>query len=189
MVKEVAKIKGILGRADYVAAKFIRERLHYPWLNRILSRVNRGEMMLLIIAPYLAYATWIGILPHPGWIVLPYTGLVAYANDRFVLFLKKVISRKRPLITVVGKIDENPDMKHSFPSAHASNSMAAVILLVFLFGFPEWFLLLSLLAGIGRLLSLHHFPSDVLGGWLIGSGFGFLGLLLGRSLISLFTGT
>ncbi|WP_084680432.1 phosphatase PAP2 family protein [Leptospira fainei] len=181
-------MKSILGKADYAAAKFIRERLHYPWLNRILSRLNRGEMMLLIILPYLAYATWKNNLAHPWWIVLPYTGLIAYANDRFVLFLKKAISRKRPLITIVGKVDGNPDMKHSFPSAHASNSMTAAILLVFLFGFPEWFLLLSLLAGIGRLLSLHHFPSDVLGGWLIGSGFGFLGLLLGRGLISLFTG-
>lgn len=182
------KIKSLLGRADYAAALFIREKIHGPRLNRILSRINRGEMMILIVIPYLAYAAWKNILPYPWWIVLPYTGIVSYANDRFVLFLKKSIARKRPLITVAGKVDGNPDMKHSFPSAHASNSMTASLLLVFLFGFPEWFLVLSLMAGIGRLLSLHHFPSDVLGGWLIGSGFGLLGLLLGRGFLFLLTG-
>lgn len=142
-------------------------------------------MMLLLILPYLAYAGINGLLPYPWWSVIPYTGIVAYANDRFVLFLKKLISRKRPLVTVAGKVDGNPDMKHSFPSAHASNSMTAALILVYLFGFPEWFLLASLMAGIGRLLSLHHFPSDVLGGWVIGTCFGSLGLFLGRWLLPL----
>ncbi len=168
-----------LSRADYATANFIREKIHNPTLNRVLSRINRGEMTLLIIIPYLIYAETNHSLPYPWWIVIPYAGLVAYTNDRFVLFLKKRISRKRPLITVVGKVDSNPDMKHSFPSAHASNSMTAALILVYLFGFPQWFLAISLMAGIGRLISLHHFPSDVIGGWVIGTFFGGLGLLLG----------
>ncbi|TGK03248.1 phosphatase PAP2 family protein [Leptospira langatensis] len=174
---------------DYAVALFIRENIHGPRLNRILSQINRGEMMLLLIIPYLAYAAWNHLLPYPWWIVIPYAGLIAYANDRSVLALKKIISRKRPLITVAGKVDQNPDMKHSFPSAHASNSMTAALVLVFLFGFPEWFLVLSLMAGIGRLLSLHHFPSDVIGGWVIGTCFGSLGLFLGRWLLPAIFGT
>lgn len=177
-----------LKRADYAVANFIRKNIHGPILNRILSRINRGEMMLLLIIPYLAYAAKNGLLPYPWWIVIPYAGVVAYANDRFVLFLKKKISRKRPLVTVAGKVDGNPDMKHSFPSAHASNSMTASLILVFLFGFPEWFLVVSLMAGIGRLLSLHHFPSDILGGWVIGACFGGLGLLLGSRLFPIIFG-
>lgn len=189
MDKNILEKLSVFERIDYAIAMFIREKIHSPILNRTLSRINRGEIMLVLILPYLAYAAWQGVLPYPWWIVIPYSGLVAYANDRFVLVLKKLIARKRPLITVAGKVDQNPDMKHSFPSAHASNSMTAALILVFLFGFPEWFLVLSFMAGVGRLLSLHHFPSDVLGGWLIGTCFGSLGLFLGRWLLPFLFGT
>ncbi|TGM19065.1 phosphatase PAP2 family protein, partial [Leptospira stimsonii] len=96
---------------------------------------------------------------------------------------KKLIARKRPLITVAGKVDSNPDMKHSFPSAHAANSMTAVLILVFLFKFSPALILISFLAGFGRLLSLHHFVSDVIGGWIIGSIFGAMGLFFGSALL------
>ena len=75
-------------------------------------------------------------------------------------------------------MDSNPDMKHSFPSAHSANSMTALFLLVAGFQFPPAMLAFSFLAGIGRLLSLHHFFSDVMGGWLIGLMVGMLGLSL-----------
>ncbi|PJZ71041.1 phosphatase PAP2 family protein [Leptospira perolatii] len=175
-----------LKELDYSIAFFIRKHINTPGLNRVLSRINRGEALLLIIVPFLIYGTIYKTLPHSWWITFFYTALVSYANDRFVLVLKKAISRKRPLLTVAGKIDENPDMKHSFPSAHAANSMTAVILLVFLFGFPPWFLVFTFLAGLGRLLSLHHFPSDVAGGWLIGCLSGGLGLFFGSWLFAYF---
>lgn len=100
--------------------------------------------------------------------------------------LKKKISRQRPLITVIGKVDANPDMKHSFPSAHSANSMTVLSILVFGFTFPPFILLFSFMAGIGRLFSLHHFFSDVIGGWFIGMIIGLLGISLLNPLIPLF---
>lgn len=103
-----------------------------------------------------------------------FTGVFAFITDRLVLLIKKIISRKRPLLSVSGKEDKNPDMKHSFPSAHAANSMVVVVILVLGFHLPGYFFLFPLFAGIGRLLSLHHYVSDVAGGWIIGGGIGIL---------------
>lgn len=156
----------IVDQIDFSLSTWIRTNLHNPRLNRILSKINRGEVFLLILLPFLYLKNDLPIVWY--WVLL-FTGLITYANDRFVLFLKKLIARKRPLITIAGKVDSNPDMKHSFPSAHAANSMTAVLILVLLFKFSPALILISFLAGVGRLLSLHHFVSDVIGGWMIGT--------------------
>lgn len=170
----------IVDQIDFSFSTWIRTKLHNPKLSHILSKINRGEIFLVILLPLLYLKN---DLPFAWYWVLLFTGLVTYANDRFVLFLKKLIARKRPLITVAGKVDSNPDMKHSFPSAHAANSMTAVLILVLLFKFSPALILISFLAGVGRLLSLHHFVSDVIGGWIIGTIFGFTGLFLGSAFL------
>lgn len=130
----------IVDQIDFSLSTWIRTNLHNPRLNRILSKINRGEVFLLILLPFLYLKNDLPIVWY--WVLL-FTGLVTYTNDRFVLFLKKLIARKRPLITVAGKVDSNPDMKHSFPSAHAANSMTAVLILVLLFKFSPALILIS----------------------------------------------
>jgi undecaprenyl-diphosphatase len=67
---------------------------------------------------------------------------------------------------------------NGFPSGHTSNATAAALLLVYLLG-PRLsrrgtvLLLLgatvfALLIGLSRLTLLAHFPTEVLGGWLLG---------------------
>ena len=146
---------------DLAISGFIRDRIKNKTLDRILSRINRGETLLLIlIISFFFYPNnsfW-GITK-----LILHVGLISYITDRLVLFMKKTISRKRPLIRVMDNQDKNPDMKHSFPSAHAANSMVSI----FIF---------SLFAGLGRLITLHHFLSDILGGWGIGLVIGLLNL-------------
>jgi membrane-associated phospholipid phosphatase len=100
------------------------------------------------------------------------------------LFVKKSVSRGRPLVSVAGKTDSNPDMKHSFPSAHSANSMVVVIILVFAFKVNPLIFIFTILAGIGRLLSLHHFISDIIGGWIFGFMIGILGVIAWNLLVS-----
>ena len=133
-------------------------------INRFLSKINRGETVAVIFFPIAFYL-------HPwkeALLMLLFASIITYFNDRMVLFVKKTTSRKRPLVRVLEKVDANPDMKHSFPSAHASNSMVFLCILWLGFSYPWYIIILSFLAGIGRLLTLHHFLSDVLAGWLIG---------------------
>jgi membrane-associated phospholipid phosphatase len=72
--------------------------------------------------------------------------------------------------------DKNPDMKHSFPSAHAANSMVSIFILVTVYHYSPYFFAFSIFAGIGRLITLHHFLIDILGGWSIGLLIGLLNL-------------
>ncbi len=157
---------------DQSASLWIKNHLHHPKLSWWLSRINRGEMFALVLIPLM----FLSIRYKPLYISLPLVMITTFITDRFVLFLKKYFSRKRPLISVMGKMDSNPDMKHSFPSAHSANSMVVGTLLVFGYGETAYFLLFSLFAGIGRLLTLHHYISDILGGWVIGFMMGVIGI-------------
>ncbi|MCE9501730.1 MAG: phosphatase PAP2 family protein [Leptospira sp.] len=163
----------MVSRIDLYVAGFIQKRIQNEKLGWILSRVNRGEVFFLVLIPFIAHYSKLSEIPF----LILITGIFTFLNDRLVLFIKKAISRKRPLISVMGKTDANPDMKHSFPSAHAANSMIVAVILVSGFGYPEVLFLFSFLAGIGRLLTLHHFVSDIIGGWILGFFFGTLGVI------------
>jgi len=156
---------------DLTISRFIHDNIKNKTLDRILSRVNRGETLLFILILSFFFYT-----EHKFYIVFLHVGIITFLTDRLVLFLKKTISRKRPLIRVMQNEDKNPDMKHSFPSAHAANSMISIFILVTAYNYSPYFFLFSLFAGIGRLITLHHFVSDILGGWTIGLLIGFLNL-------------
>ncbi len=162
-----------LERWDILIAEYILAKIKNPKLDFFLSRVNRGEVFIVITLALLSFS-------ETGSIFLPifYISFFAFLNDRIVLIIKKRISRKRPSLKILGRENNHPDLNHSFPSAHAANSMIAIILLIFTFQFSPYLLIVSFFAGVGRMLSLHHFFTDVLGGWLIGFCFGILGVTL-----------
>lgn len=169
---------------DSFLANSIQKKVSNPTLTRVLGKTNRGEILLLLTIPILLVSD----LSHPWYVALIYASAFAYLNDRSVLWLKKKFLRKRPLITVSGKVDSNPDMKHSFPSAHSSNSMTVAMILVFGFGVSPYYFVFSILSGIGRLFSLHHYLSDVVGGWIVGFFFGSLGFFLFSRFFASFLG-
>jgi undecaprenyl-diphosphatase len=61
----------------------------------------------------------------------------------------------------------------SFPSGHSSNTMAILLLFALLAGggWRSWLAVsVAILIGLTRIVLGVHWPSDVLGGWLIGAG-------------------
>ena len=178
------ELLNLLEKIDYKISHFIQDHIRNEKLGWWLSRINRGEIFFVVVVVIL----WRSFSPDYSKIVtyLVMCSVFAYLTDRSVLIIKKIISRKRPLISVSGNKDKNPDMKHSFPSAHAANSMVVIVILVFGFEQSTAMFLFPVFAGMGRLLTLHHYLSDVIGGWAIGAFFGGCFLLLSRFFPAMF---
>lgn len=168
----------LIDKIDIFISNFIHSKIKNKTLDKILARLNKGEIFFLIFLAtcYYYISDW-----KTFGILFLHIGTVSVISEKSVLFIKKKISRERPLIRILHKDDPNPDMKHSFPSAHAANSMTVISLMVFIYSFSPYLLLFSLLAGLGRLFSLHHFLSDVIGGWLIGFFICILNVLIVRA--------
>ncbi len=167
-------------KIDTEIALFFHRKFSDSSFREFVVKINRGEISIPV-AFVLLFLT-------VGWksqyiYSFFYIVIFCFLNDRFVLFIKKKISRRRPSLKLLGKPDNHPDLNHSFPSAHAANSLAAVVLLNQLWGASPFFVFISFLAGLGRMITLHHFLSDVIGGWLIGLTAGLFGSFLWKYFI------
>ncbi len=105
------------------------------------------------------------------------------------LFIKVVIARPRPYADPAGFFYPLWDMMgramesdKSFPSGHTTAAFATMVP-VFLLGnkHVSWTaLIFAFLMGISRIYLVVHYPSDVLGGLIVGTIAGILGTLLAQ---------
>ncbi len=90
--------------------------------------------------------------------------------------LKALFGRVRPDIVV--HLDSASNA--AYPSGHATNT-AVVYVLLALFVSPRWrtmamgaAMLLAALTGLSRIMLGVHWPTDVIGGWMLGTAFAFI---------------
>lgn len=138
----------------------------------IITDVNRW---------YIAYIILLGIAFFKGKrkgkiAVIGLLLLITVSDQTGYRILKELFERIRPCnalsdaITPVGCAGG-----FSFPSNHALNNFAAAIFLLRLFPAYKWaFLIVAILISISRIYLGVHYPSDVIGGALIGAAFGYL---------------
>ncbi|MBO4501791.1 MAG: phosphatase PAP2 family protein [Clostridia bacterium] len=95
------------------------------------------------------------------------------------LTLKNLVARPRPFqVDTTIQLIISPPNEYSFPSGHALSCFAAATVLLYYDKkrLGPAALILAALIGFTRLYLRVHFPSDVLGGAIIGVFFGFLAI-------------
>lgn len=99
------------------------------------------------------------------------------------LILKPLVGRVRPFAGHPVKLLIPPPTDASFPSGHTAASFAAVFALK-ASGSPLWkpALAVAVVMAFSRLYLYVHWPSDVLGGVLVGAAAGFIGAWIARRL-------
>ncbi len=152
-----------------------------PWLRPAMLLASLiGEPLITFGIAVLVAGIGIGI----GHDTLIISGAIAVITIALTSLLKLVLRRKRPKAAYVTR--QILFDTFSFPSGHAAGSVVSFGLLGLLLidaGYLSVsliigsFLPLLLLIGISRVFLQAHYPSDVVGGWLLGLiGLGFIAL-------------
>lgn len=95
----------------------------------------------------------------------------------FGTYLKDVVKRARPHVTYSDIIQRHKPGTYSFPSGHTTAAFAAATALTL--SYKKWYVAVPAYAyagmvGYSRMRLGVHYPSDVLGGALLGIGSGLL---------------
>ena len=163
---------------------WIQAHLHCGFLDAVLPIIrwtaNHGEIwILLALALVLRKSS-----RRQGWTVA-----LALVLDLVCcnLLLKPLIGRVRPFaVNPAVELLVSPPLDASFPSGHTAASCAAVFALRGS-GSPLWkpALAVAVLIAFSRLYLYVHWPSDVLGGALLGA---FLGWAAARASAQVYAG-
>lgn len=167
-----------LSQLDFQTVLLLRA-LHDPVVGRLAYLGNRlGDGLTLVL---LCIGLWgIGyLLKNKVWQRAGIDGILAHALAGVaVQILKHLIGRPRPRWTHQDAFEYGPSWQgglDAFPSGHAAASFAVAAVLARYF--PAWRGLWygsALFVGIARVAGGSHFPTDVLGGAVLGFLIGYI---------------
>lgn len=154
---------------------FVNHNLSFPFLDKFFSLITD------VTKWYIAYAILLGILirygGRKGRIAAVAVILLIVLGDQLgVKLLKELFQRIRPCnalsdaFTPVGCTGS-----YSFPSNHALNNFAVAVFFYRLYPNLKWVLFITaILISLSRVYLGLHYPSDILGGALIGAALGYV---------------
>jgi undecaprenyl-diphosphatase len=160
---------------DLMIFYFFNHTISLPILDKFFSLITSVNNW------YIAYVILLGISWTKGGkrgkiAVIGVILLIIVSDQTGYRLLKELFARPRPcdiltdVITPVGCTGT-----YSFPSNHALNNFAAAFFFYKLFPKLKWVLFITAgLVAISRVYLGLHYPSDIIGGALIGIVFGYI---------------
>ncbi|ELR98864.1 phosphatase PAP2 family protein [Gloeocapsa sp. PCC 73106] len=143
--------------------------IHKPILDRIaITTTGLGQLLgiTVISIPILIVFAY-----QKRWRLLAYLSLTIASSALVNIIAKAIFHRLRPELW---ELSYALPHSFSFPSGHAMGSMTLVVALLIMIKKSRWSLLWGilgslyiLLIGWTRLYLGFHYPSDILGGWLL----------------------
>ena len=173
-----------LSTLDILVFRFLNGTLQNPlfdWLMPFLTDLNKHPLALVFVV-----ILWILLLVKGGragriaaLLLIP---TIAFSDQLNSTFVKHLVDRPRPCHMLAGvHLLVSCGSGWSFPSSHAVNNFAgAVVLATYL---PRWswaFYAFAATIAFSRVYVGVHYPSDVLGGTLLGFACGWLMVFLYR---------
>ncbi len=152
---------GVVGRTAAAA-----RRAHLERAAVVVSWLGNGTIYLLLAVGLVAFAG------HAAWRELSVAALCGAISHLVYPAIKRVAGRPRPFEHRPGLVPPSvPLDAFSFPSGHLMTLSATMTPV--LFAWPSlWLIALALwlLLAWSRVATAHHYPSDLLGGTLLGVG-------------------
>ncbi|MDH5718407.1 MAG: phosphatase PAP2 family protein [Spirochaetia bacterium] len=160
----------ILNNFDKALFEFILVYLNFDFIVQTAGFIVNEKNFFMPIA--ILYIFYLFANYKRALIFLILFLLLLLISESLAAFLKEFFMRERPSAQM-GRILKASN--YSFPSAHALNTMALALFCGYWFSSKKkMFFYISIVVGIARVLSNHHFPFDVIFGWICGYTLGYI---------------
>ncbi|MGE5411123.1 MAG: phosphatase PAP2 family protein [Clostridiales bacterium] len=130
---------------------------------------------------YIAYVILLGICFKKGGrlgkvAAIGSLVLITFSDQLSSFFIKQWVARIRPCNALSdARLLIEPSNSFSFPSSHAVNNFAVFVYFSKIYPNLKWILfIVAFLVSFSRIYVGRHYPSDVLGGAIIGSAIGYM---------------
>jgi undecaprenyl-diphosphatase len=169
-----------LKTADLGALQAINGQWIHPGLDGFMVLVSDFRIFIwpLILA---ALGFWIWGRFRGRLLVVTMLVALVLGDGVVMRFGKVMVNRPRPHESMAGlrvvtwegavpSVPQPPRRGRSFPSAHVGNNLALAIIATAIYGRAAWFLWIwVLVVSYSRVYVGSHYPSDVIGSWLLAS--------------------
>lgn len=173
----------LLKELDIKIIECVNSRCRNKTLDKLMKFItalgNLGFIWIIIAGYFLSNKD----SRQQGWMIISSLVLTTIVGEGI---LKHIVKRERPFV----KLDSEdeliiaPPITYSFPSGHTGSSFAVSAVFMSTFSAMSIFVvILAILIAFSRLYLKVHYPSDVLGGGIIGLICGSIVVVVFRTMI------